>query len=253
MQNKIIYALDFDGVICDSAIETGMTGWNVAKTIWPDMPDTTVPEALMSQFRQVRPVVETGYESILIMRLLYLGVSADELIDQYEHKLESLIQNDGLDIDALKKVFGETRDTWILNAEQEWLEMNPLFAGMPEKLLSLAGTTWYVITTKQERFVKLILQTNQIEIADERIYGLDRQLGKQEVLQIITEAHPDHEIIFVEDRLPTLLGIAGNQALDKVRLQLADWGYNTARDRDYVRNMSIELISLDQLLGDCYL
>ena len=33
-----LYALDFDGVICDSAVETAVTGWRVAQTLWDDMP-----------------------------------------------------------------------------------------------------------------------------------------------------------------------------------------------------------------------
>ena len=39
----MIYALDFDGVICDSAIETAVTGWKVAQKIWQDMP-SSLPE-----------------------------------------------------------------------------------------------------------------------------------------------------------------------------------------------------------------
>ena len=33
MNNSIIYALDFDGVICDSAVETAITGWKAAGSI----------------------------------------------------------------------------------------------------------------------------------------------------------------------------------------------------------------------------
>ena len=44
MNNSIIYALDFDGVICDSAVETAITGWKAASSIWKDMPEAA-PQA----------------------------------------------------------------------------------------------------------------------------------------------------------------------------------------------------------------
>ena len=77
MKKSVIYALDFDGVICDSAIETGITGWKAAIQIWPDMKAPLPSTELINQFRLARPVIETGFEAILIMRLLYLGQSID--------------------------------------------------------------------------------------------------------------------------------------------------------------------------------
>jgi len=40
MPTHLFYALDFDGVICDSAVETGITGWKSACTLWQGMPET---------------------------------------------------------------------------------------------------------------------------------------------------------------------------------------------------------------------
>ena len=82
MSKMNLYALDFDGVICDSAIETGITGWKVARQIWQDMPDQTPPE-MITLFRQVRPVMETGFEAILIMRLLHEGISPALLLADF--------------------------------------------------------------------------------------------------------------------------------------------------------------------------
>ena len=36
MKQSVIYTLDFDGVVCDSAIETGISGWKAGATIWDD-------------------------------------------------------------------------------------------------------------------------------------------------------------------------------------------------------------------------
>ena len=61
MKQSIISALDFDGVICDSAVETGVTAWKAASQIWHDL-DTLLPsQELLEKFRLVRPVLETVY------------------------------------------------------------------------------------------------------------------------------------------------------------------------------------------------
>ncbi|CAA6812734.1 MAG: Unknown protein, partial [uncultured Thiotrichaceae bacterium] len=212
MPDNILYALDFDGVICDSALETGLTSWNTATTLWPDMPSGPAPAEIIEQFRAVRPLLETGYEAPLIIRLLYNGVSVGEMFVDYHQKLEALIRQDNLEIAELKRLFGEIRDQMIADDEQKWVEMNPLFAGVAEKLCGLNAEDWYIVTTKQERFAKRILQQNQIGITDEHIYGLDRQLTKQQVLEKLIAVHPGREIVFVEDRLPTLRGMESNPA-----------------------------------------
>ena len=153
MKQTTIQALDFDGVICDSAVETAITGWKAASQIWDDMPSETPPE-LVDQFRLARPIIETGYEAILAMRLLYLGESDEAIYRNYNEKTSQLMQEAHVDVDALKRLFGDTRDQWIASDLASWIAMNPLFPGIAKKLQNLSRTqTWYVITTKQERFV----------------------------------------------------------------------------------------------------
>ena len=245
MNNSIIHALDFDGVICDSAVETALTGWKAACHIWPDMPKT-VPQAMIDRFRQVRPIIETGYEAILAMRLLYLGETTEAIYSSYADKIQALLDQAQVSTDELKKLFGETRDVWIENDLADWVNMNPLFPGIAAKLRQLGQEhTWYIITTKQERFVKQILKANAIELADERIFGLDRNMSKPEVLKDLLLAHPNQTVYFAEDRLPTLLNVMKHEALADVKLIFALWGYNTAEDK--ARAAQQQTFSLQQL------
>jgi phosphoglycolate phosphatase-like HAD superfamily hydrolase len=227
----MIYALDFDGVICDSAVETAITGWKAAGQIWSDM-QGSVPETLITQFRQVRPIIETGYEAILAMRLLFLGESCAAIYSDYEAKTKQLLEQAQVTTDELKKLFGETRDHWIADDLSDWIRMNPLFAGVAEKLRAMGHTQdWYVVTTKQERFVKHILSANAIELDEARIFGLDRQMSKPQVLRHLLSLHPDQAVRFVEDRLPTLLNVQSQPDLTEVELLFALWGYNTDEDK----------------------
>lgn len=248
MSNNKLYAFDFDGVICDSAIETGITGWKVACQLWPDMPTETPPQ-LLEKFRQVRPVMETGYESILIMRKLFEGIAPRLLLEQFKTQIKTIIRRDQLSVDSLKRRFGEQRDSWIHDHLDEWILMNPLFDGIAEKLRKIDNQLTYIITTKQERFVSQIFKANSIIFPTERIYGLERDLSKQHVLAALSVRHPNQQIMFVEDRLPTLIDVINDERLTKVQLYFANWGYNTEQDKIAANEEStITTIDLPEML-----
>ncbi len=242
------YALDFDGVICDSAIETGITGWQAARKIWHDMPEHA-PEPIINAFLQARPIIETGYEAILTVRLLYLQESLDSICSNRAENFTKLMQSKAISIEQLKMLFGQTRDAWIANDAVHWTTINRLFDGVAEKLQNLdPHTPWYIVTTKQERFVKTILAANAIALPEQAIFGLERNLSKAQVLEQLLVRHPDRACYFVEDRLPTLLAIQDNPALKNVNLLFALWGYNTAEDKVLARQQGLQCLSLDEFL-----
>ena len=250
MKQSVIYALDFDGVICDSAIETGVSGWKAAAQIWDDFATPLPPSELIEQFRQIRPIMGTGYEAILIVRLLHNGETVEAIIDDYEEKKQKLIKDSKLNIDTLKKLFGETRDRWIEKDLDGWVGMNPLFPGITEKLRCLSEQgIWYIVTTKQERFVRQILNANQVQLPAERIFGLDRNMSKEAVLIELANMHTQEKLYFVEDMLSSLIKVLNNGKLSSVKLFLALWGYNTAEEKTDAEKLAIELINIDNFLN----
>ena len=85
---KILYCLDFDGVLCDSVHETFLSGWRACKLLWKngDGNDGSAAEwigamekdpekmlRLEEDFRYVRPILYVGWEAILLLRLLAAG------------------------------------------------------------------------------------------------------------------------------------------------------------------------------------
>ena len=183
------------------------------------------------------------------MRLLYLEEPIETIYSDYGNKIQFLLKEAQVSTDDLKKLFGETRDAWIDNDLADWVNMNPLFEGAAAKLCQLGQQCpWYVITTKQERFVKQILKANAIELADERIFGLDRNMNKMEILKGLLKTHPNETVYFVEDRLPTLLNILKNDELASVKLIFALWGYNTAEDKALAAKQAITLQQLEDFL-----
>jgi len=250
MQQTVIHALDFDGVICDSAVETGITGWKAAAQLWQDMPATLPPQELIDRFRLARPIIETGFEAILVMRLLFQGASLESILYNFQEMKRHALLQCNRDETFLKQLFGETRDGWIRDALAEWVAMNPLFPGVAEKLTDLDRQgIWYIVTTKQERFVSQILEANHIALPAQRIFGLERNMNKQQVLLQLQKKHPSATLYFVEDRLPTLEKFLADDALRAIRLFFADWGYNTEQDKRRAARLPLKVIGLDDFLN----
>jgi phosphoglycolate phosphatase-like HAD superfamily hydrolase len=248
MNNRVVYVFDFDGVICESAMETAITGWKAARQIWGDMPDI-VPQEKIEQFRLVRPIIETGFEAILTMRLLYLDEPIDAIRKGYGQKFKELKDGAKLTDDCLKHLFGDTRDAWIAQDQDDWVRKNPLYDGVVTRLQELGRShSWYIVTTKHERFVRLILQANKIELADDQLFGLDRNMTKVEVLKRLSQGHPDETIYFVEDRLPTLMNVMNFNELTDVKLFFSLWGFNTDEDKALAANESITSLQLKDFL-----
>lgn len=64
MAAKQLWALDFDGVICDSCGESALSAWTAAASVWPSIfvseESISKKDEVMEKMRSVRPVVETG-------------------------------------------------------------------------------------------------------------------------------------------------------------------------------------------------
>lgn len=239
-----VLALDFDGVLCDSARETGITGWKAAGTLWEDMAEPLPPRPLLDRYCRARPVIETGFEAIAMMRLLKDGQDPDDLLESFPRRLPDAVARSGTNAADLKRLYAAVRDRWIQEDAREWLSLSPLYAGAAETLNALPpATDCYVVTTKQERFVAQLLEHNGVRFPPEHIFGLDRGMNKELVLHGLMEQHPGQQIHFVEDRLATLKRFLARPDLTALRLHLACWGYNTDAERREAEHLSIHLLT----------
>ena len=117
----------------------------------------------------------------------------------------------------------------------DWLSRHSFYPGVIETFATRVETDpVFILTTKQERFVATLLHARGIRLPAGHIFGLDAGKSKEDVLEQLSR-HPQFQgarFHFVEDRLQTLIRIAGRSSLRDVLLYLADWGYNTPRDRE---------------------
>lgn len=252
-----ILALDFDGVICDGLIEYFQTAWRAYCKIWTPA-DETPPNELAPRFYRLRPVVETGWEMPVLLRVLLLGVSDDEVLQDWVAIAQRQIAEERLNPADLAAAVDGTRDDWIASNLDMWLVQHRFYPGILERLQQIMESPVHlvIITTKEGRFVRQLLQQQGIQLSEQQIFGKEVQKPKYLTLlelikQFNTNSDKAAQVWFIEDRLKTLRSVEEQAGLEGVRLFLADWGYNTTTERESVRHdPRVHLLSLTEFTQD---
>ncbi|GAV81738.1 hypothetical protein CFOL_v3_25192 [Cephalotus follicularis] len=257
-----LYALDFDGVLCDSCGESSLSAVKAAKVRWPgllDGADSGMEDWIVDQMHVVRPVVETGYENLLLVRLLLEmriptirkssvaeGLTVEGILENWSKLKPVIMEEWSENKDALIDLFGKVRDDWMDNDLATWIGANRFYPGVPDAL-KFASSRIYIVTTKQSRFADALLrELAGVAIPPERIFGLGTG-PKVEVLKQL-QRKPEHRgltLHFVEDRLTTLKNVIKETELDGWNLYLGDWGYNTREEREEAARITrIQILQL---------
>ncbi|NEP13500.1 MAG: HAD family hydrolase [Symploca sp. SIO1A3] len=250
-----ILALDFDGVLCDGLLEYFQTSWRTYCQIWnPDSQEP--PEDLAPQFYRLRPVIEIGWEMPVLVRALILGVLEAKMVQNWSAVAKEIVESEQLDPADTGKKLDTVRDEWINSDLDNWLSLHRFYPGVIERVrrtLSENATELFIVTTKEGRFVKQLLQQQGIQLPEERIIGKECKRPKHQTLRQIKENYSKETVSlwFVEDRLKTLQSVQQQPDLQDVKLYLADWGYNTVAHQEFVRNdATIQLLTLSTFSQD---
>ena len=248
-----LLTLDFDGVICDGLIEYFATTKKTYHKIWQEDSET-ITDNLAQAFYQLRPVIETGWEMPVLLRSLVLGITPETILSQWHVIREQIIKQENLDKKVLSHTLDNIRDNWINNNLDDWLSLHRFYPGILAKLQEIINSNchFYIITTKEGRFVKQLLEKQGIDLPANKIIGKEYKRPKYETLRLLrdTISQSDISIWFTEDRLKTLELVKQQPDLSQVKLFLADWGYNTELERKKAQqDPNITLISLQQFIN----
>jgi phosphoglycolate phosphatase-like HAD superfamily hydrolase len=247
-----ILALDFDGVICDSALETAHTALRVAHTLRPhEAPFDTIPDGYIERFLALRPAVESGFETPLVAFLALRRTSLEEVLHHTQRCFQRIQEELGVSRDDLIELHHSARLQWIESNVDEWLNLHRFYPGFPELLVEALkdrSIEPYIITTKGGEFALKLLAAHGIAWPQARIFGFGSGSKTDTLINLTRSIKGISRYSFVEDRLKTLRGIAKESQLDCVNLYLATWGYNTEADRAYVaQNSRYHALGLDEI------
>jgi len=250
-----ILALDFDGVICDTVRELLKSTWQVYREIWGGGGDGPPSEAAAAYVR-LRPALEIGWESPVLLRAIIEGVPEAELLQDFQTLWsQRILEAHRLNQADLAARFDAARDAWIRTDLRGWLASNHFYPGIAERLQAIvqSDVRVFVLTTKEGRFAHLLLEQNDVKLPTAHVWGKERTRPKADLLRVLREEQgvAFGDIWFVEDRLKTLQSIAQPADLEAVGLFLAAWGYNTPAEREKARaDGRIVLLTLDQFCGE---
>lgn len=254
MKTPTILASDFDGVICNGLREYFQTSKRTYQQIWSSDTEENL-DHYASRFYQLRPVIETGWEMPLLIRGMVLGYEDEQILHDWPRLSTQLMQQETLDKAELIHRLDGVRDHWIQSDLAGWFNLHEFYQGVVERLKTILNSSphFYLITTKEGRFVKQLLKNQGINLPDSAIYGKEIQQPKSQTLQHILHIHGEspENLWFVEDLLKTLQSVQQQPVLQGVKLYLADWGYNTPKTRHSLREQSdIQCLSLSQFCQD---
>ncbi|NEP53215.1 MAG: HAD family hydrolase, partial [Moorea sp. SIO3C2] len=134
-----ILALDFDGVLCNGLLEYFQTAWRTYCQIWKPASETP-PENLAPKFYRLRPVIEIGWEMPILIHALILGISEDEILQNWSTVAQSIVNSETLDRTDTAKQLDTIRDKWITTDLDGWLSLHQFYPGVIERLEQILST-----------------------------------------------------------------------------------------------------------------
>lgn len=243
-----LLALDFDGVVCDGLLEYFQTAWKAyCEVFQPTSPEP--PQGLAERFYPLRPVVETGWEMPLVLYGLLTGVPDQDILEHWPTLIPSLLEQAAVDAAQLGIAVDGVRDRWMAADLEGWLALHQFYPGVLPRLQQAQeqGLDLVIISTKEGRFIQQLLAQQGMTLAADRILGKEVKQPKYDSLRHLKAKASNPRIWFVEDRINALQAVQRQPDLADVQLFLADWGYNTATDRQAGKaDDRIQLISLAQ-------
>ncbi|MEB3227832.1 MAG: hypothetical protein VKJ27_05560 [Synechocystis sp.] len=251
-----LLALDFDGVICDGLQEYFQSTQRAYQQIWTDAASTDLDNQAEAFYR-LRPVIESGWEMPLLLRALVLGIEPEDIQHNWPAIAKELQEQEGIGKAQLGPALDQVRDNWIHQNLDQWLGLHRFYPGILEQLKHWLASSnpqfLYIVTTKEGRFVKQLLQGQGVNFPADHIIGKEIKQPKFATLRQLLEKHQitGDRLWFVEDLLKTLTSVAQQPELVQAQLFLADWGYNTPEIRASLQGQNrFRLLSPAQFTED---
>lgn len=224
-----VLALDFDGVVCDSAREAFVVAVRTYRRVLSSasMADE-LDEALFAEFVARMPLGNRAEDYAIILASIERGRSLEDqaAYDAFRMKLDAGA------LRAFHEQFYRERAAWMERDAADWRAHMRAYPGICELLRRRAGDVKLAIATAKDRRSVCALLTHY-GVADlfPEAAVLDKETGtsKREHVRLIAERAGAvvGEVTFVDDKVSHLESVAGLGA----RCVLAAWGYNGARER----------------------
>ncbi len=244
-------ALDFDGVLFDSAREAFAVALRSFAALRPRahlarlaaQPEPEANAALYAAFLGLMPLGNRAEDYGVALSALEAGV---RLRDQAAYDAWYAGQ-DATFLRAYHARFYAERAAWARCDREGWLRLMPPFAPFLAVLRRRAGEIPYAIATAKDRasVTELLVRHGAADLFEpERILDKEAGRSKRAHLERLAETAglPFPEITFVDDKVNHLEDVASLG----VRCALAAWGYNGEREHREARAAGFPVCTLEE-------
>jgi phosphoglycolate phosphatase-like HAD superfamily hydrolase len=222
-------ALDFDGVICDSAREAFVVALRTYRRVLsPAFADGEQEEALFGEFVALMPLGNRAEDYAIALAAIERGrpVGDQAAYDAFRREL------DDASLRTFHEQFYRVRAEWAKRDPDGWHAHMRAYPGICEALRRRAGDAALAIATaKDRRSVRALLERYGVAdlFPEDAVLDKDTSVSKREHVRLIAERTraPISEVTFVDDKVNHLEEVARIGA----RCVLAGWGYNGERER----------------------
>ena len=211
--------LDFDGVICDSILETLVSSWRGYYLLRGEVHPPLMPVSLLRDFAELRPYVRAGEDFILIHELIAAGCPIRSQRDFDDQLAEREQQR----IDLYRDSFYAARQELLRHEREYWLGLNRLYPHVAPRLSSWSSSpSLYILSTKRAEFIVEILNSKNIPMAPLRVLSCSAKEKKNTILRTLADRGYERAL-FIDDQIDHL---APDSARDpRIDGCLASWGY----------------------------
>ena len=211
--------LDFDGVICDSLLETLVSSWMGYYLLRGEEQPSAMPENLLQRFKMLRPYVRAGEDFILIHELIARKIPVnsqqdfdDRLAERGEEKM-----------DRYRESFYAARRNILVNDREYWIGLNKLYPHVVPCLKAWGSSpSLYILSTKRAEFIVEILTAKGIPLDPRRVLSCEAKEKKDTILRTLA-AQGRERALFVDDQIDHLA--SGFSRDPRITGCLASWGY----------------------------
>jgi phosphoglycolate phosphatase-like HAD superfamily hydrolase len=231
---------DFDGVICDSAVEGFLCAYNThLKIEQPGAPrlldGDRLSQLLHGDFHRLRAYLHGAEDFVPLVKAALTGetITCQADFDRYREQFEE-------NLPFFQQSFYDERDYLRRNEPELWLSLNPLFEESAEPFRRLAPfENVYILTTKRGEDVEDILSYWNIDFPSAHIYSVStrEKYPRLQELMELSGSSPG-EIAYIEDQISFLPPAASHG----IKVYLAGWGYVSPEQKETARSHSIPVI-----------
>ena len=220
MPNRII-ALDFDGIICNSIKECYVTSLKAYAEMKNLDPKILKLRADFETFSEIRYLVRPAKEYFILIDWLYQNPHKKLDLATFKN-IRSKFEDE---LNHFEYYFFAQRNHAQTSSIQDWLKLHTIYEEFSDFWLGLNEEgEIYIVTTKDETSVQLLLKHAGVAINPERIWGKERGEDKLDLLQRISREEKIElsQIHFVDDNIEHVEHVHSGG----VQCYYGTWGYS---------------------------